>query len=174
MGASDNYAIGAIAADVIGEELGGKGKVAILRWGNHVFQTEQRREGALDTFKNKYPDMEIVFDQDVPSVEESATVCENLLTKDPEIKGFWTAWDGMGTACVQTVVSMGHDDAVVTTVDLSRNSGLWIAKGSPLKATGAQHPYDQGVAEAMIALYGLAGKEPPTYVVVPGRRVTQR
>lgn len=173
LGASDNYAIGAIAADVIGEELSGKGKVAILRWGNHVFQTEQRREGALETFKSKYPDMEIVFDEDVHSVEEAATVCENLLTKDPDIKGFWTAWDGMGTACVQTVVSMGYKDVVVTTVDLSRNSGLLIAKGSPLKATGAQHPYDQGIAEAMIALYGMAGKEPPTYVVVPGRRVTK-
>ncbi len=42
-----NYANGAAAAEIIGDALDGKGKVAILRWGFHVFQTEQRRDGGL-------------------------------------------------------------------------------------------------------------------------------
>ncbi|MBC7812219.1 MAG: substrate-binding domain-containing protein [Burkholderiales bacterium] len=172
LGASDNYAIGASAAEIIVEELGGQGKVAVLRWGYHVFQTEQRRLGALETFA-QYPDIEIVFDEDVNSVEESATTCENLLTRNPDINAFWTAWDGMGTACTQAVSGMSRDDVVVTSVDLSRNSGFWIARGSQFRGTAAQHPYDQGVAEAMIALYAFAGKEPPRYVVVPGRTVTR-
>jgi ribose transport system substrate-binding protein len=172
LGASDNYAIGASAAEIIAERLEGKGKVAVLRWGFHVFQTEQRREGALEVLK-KYPDIEIVFDEDINSVEHAAESCENLLTRTPDINAFWTAWDGLGTACLQAAVGMGRDDVVITSVDLSRGSGLWIAKDSPFKGTAAQHPYDQGVAEAMIGLYALAGKEAPPFVVVPGRRVTR-
>jgi ribose transport system substrate-binding protein len=172
LGASDNYSIGAVAAEIIAEELGGEGQVAVLRWGFHVFQTEQRRQGALDTFA-QYPGIEVVWDDDINSVEDAAATCENLLTRSPEIDAFWTAWDGPGTACTQAVMGMGRDDVTVTSVDLSRGSGLWIARDSPFRGTGAQHPYDQGVAEAMIALYGLAGNEPPQYVVVPGRRVTR-
>lgn len=172
LGASDNYAIGASAAEIIAKELNGKGKVAVLRWGFHVFQTEQRRLGALDTFK-KYKDIQIVFDEDVNSAEAAGAVCENVLTKTPDTNAFWTAWDGPGTSCTQAVIGMGRKDVVVTSVDLSRNSGLQIAKNTPFKGTAAQHPYDQGVAEAMIALYAFAGKKPPTYVVVPGRTVTR-
>ena len=170
LGAADNFANGAIAAEIIVDELGGKGKVALLRWGFHVFQTEQRRDGALAAFAN-YPDIEIVFDDDVNSVEEGATICENLLTKDPDIKGIWTAFDGPGAACAQAVMGMGRDDVIVSSIDLSQDSGLLIARDTVFKGTGAQHPYDQGVAEAMIALYALVGKESPTYVAIPGRKV---
>jgi len=173
LGAADNYANGAAAAEIIGEALGGKGKVAILRWGFHVFQTEQRRDGGLATFAEKYPDIEIVYDDDVNSVDEAATLCENLLTKNPDIKGFWTAWDGPGGACAQAVMGMGRNDVVVASIDLSQDSGLMIARGTVFKGTGAQHPYDQGVAEAMIALYALAGKEAPPYVAIPGRKVVR-
>ena len=112
-----------------------------------------------------------MFDDDVNSVEEGATICENLLTKDPDIKGFWTAWDGPGAACAQAAMGMDRNDVVVTSIDLSQDSGLMIARDTVFKGTGAQHPYDQGVAEAMIALYALAGKEAPTYVAIPGRKV---
>ena len=140
LGAADNYANGAVAAEILAESIGGKGKVALLRWGFHVFQTEQRRDGALATFKAKYPDIEVVFDQDVNSVEETATTCENLLTKYPDIKGFWTAWDGMGTACTQAAMNMGRKDVAVTTIDLSKDSGLMIAQDSPSRAAARSIP----------------------------------
>jgi ribose transport system substrate-binding protein len=70
-------------------------------------------------------------------------------------------------------MNMGRKDVAVTTVDLSKDSGLMIAQGSTLKGSGAQHPYHQGVSEAMIALYALIGKEAPTYVAVPGSVVVK-
>ena len=173
LGAADNYANGALAADELATRIGGKGKVAILRWGNHVFQTEERWRGALETLKQKYPDVQVVWNDNVNVVDEAATTCENLLTKDPEIKGFWTPWDGVGTACAAAVKNMGKKDVVVTTIDLSQDSGLMIAQDSNLKATGAQHPYDQGMANGMLAAYALLGKQAPSYVVIPGRKVTR-
>ena len=45
-----------------------------------------------------------------------------------------------------------------------------IAQDSNLKATGAQHPYDQGMANGMLAAYALIGKPAPAYVVIPGQQ----
>jgi ribose transport system substrate-binding protein len=37
----------------------------------------------------------------------------------------------------------------------------------------AQRPYDQGVTEAILAGYGLLGKEAPPYVALPSLTVTR-
>ena len=42
-----------------------------------------------------------------------------------------------------------------------------------MKGLGAQRPYDQGVTEAMLAGYGLLGKEAPAYVALPALPVTK-
>jgi ribose transport system substrate-binding protein len=42
-----------------------------------------------------------------------------------------------------------------------------------IKGLGAQLPYDQGVAEAILAGYSLLGKETPAYVAVPALKVTK-
>jgi ribose transport system substrate-binding protein len=52
----------------------------------------------------------------------------------------------------------------VTTEDLGLTAALGIKNGEFIHGLGAQRPYDQGVAEAMLAAYGLLGKEAPPYV----------
>lgn len=42
-----------------------------------------------------------------------------------------------------------------------------------IKGLGAQLPYDQGVAEAILAAYALLGKETSPYVAVPALPVNQ-
>jgi ribose transport system substrate-binding protein len=66
----------------------------------------------------------------------------------------------------------GREDLVITTIDLGTNVGLEIAKGGLIRGLGAQFPYDQGVAEAILAGYSLLGKETPAYVAVPSLKVT--
>ena len=64
-------------------------------------------------------------------------------------------------------------DIPVTTVDLGLQSAIEIAKGGPLKATGSQRPYDQGVAEAMAMMNALLGKPTPAWVGVQSLPVVQ-
>ena len=44
-----------------------------------------------------------------------------------------------------------------------------MAKGEFIKGLASQRPYDQGVTEAMLAGYGLLGKQAPAYVALPAR-----
>ena len=48
-----------------------------------------------------------------------------------------------------------------------------MASDGPVKGLGAQRPYDQGVTEAMLAGYGLLGKQAPAYVALPALPVTK-
>ena len=61
----------------------------------------------------------------------------------------------------------------MTTQDLGKNVAIEIAKDGIIKGLGAQRPYDQGVAEAMLAGYGLLGKAAPAYVALNALAVTK-
>ena len=53
------------------------------------------------------------------------------------------------------------------------NAALEIARDGLIKGLGAQLPYQQGVAEAILAGYALLGKQAPPYVAVPALKVTR-
>jgi ribose transport system substrate-binding protein len=63
-------------------------------------------------------------------------------------------------------------DVIVTTIDLGQNVAVSIAQDGIVKGLGAQRPFDQGVTEALLAGYGLLGKEAPAYVALPALPVT--
>ena len=172
MGTADNYANGRVSAEILADHLGGKGKVALLNYKYSMFHTEQRSQAARETLK-KYPEIEIVAEQSVENPEESANRTESLLIAHPDLDGIWTVWDGCGMAAAGAIKNMGKK-TVVATVDLSRDSAYAIASGGSLIGTGAQHPYDQGVAETLIGLAALVGKTPPPYVLIPGEKVTRK
>ncbi len=171
MGTADNYANGQASAEVLVDYLHGKGQVAVIQYVSSLFHTDQRTEAAIDVF-NANPGIEIVAVQSVSGAESTATVVESLLIANPEIDGIWTFWDVPGMAAVGVIENL-NKDVKVATVDLSEDTAYSIASGGAMLATGAQHPYDQGVAEAIIGVAALAGKETPPYVLVPGEKVTK-
>jgi len=62
---------------------------------------------------------------------------------------------------------------VVSTIDLSYDTAKEILHGNLLIGTGTQHPYHQGVAEALMTGVALSGKTPPPFIVIPGELVTR-
>jgi ribose transport system substrate-binding protein len=69
--------------------------------------------------------------------------------------------------------SAGRNDLVITTCDLGTNVALEMASGGLIKGLGAQLPYDQGTAEAILAAYSLLGKQTSSYYAVPALPVTK-
>ena len=60
--ATDNYHGGAMAAREIGQRLGGKGNVILLRYNVGSESTEQREQGFLETIKKEFPELVILSD----------------------------------------------------------------------------------------------------------------
>jgi ribose transport system substrate-binding protein len=62
---------------------------------------------------------------------------------------------------------------VITTCDLGLNVAIDMAQDGFIKGLGAQRPFDQGTTEALLAGYGLLGKEAPAYIALPALPVTR-
>src|SRR6478672_2270321 len=81
--ATDNRKGGNMAAEKLGELLGGKGKVVMLRYLEGSASTTDREEGFLEVIKAKYPNIELVStDQYAGATRDSAKgTAENLLQR---------------------------------------------------------------------------------------------
>ena len=169
---ADNYGNGLIAADLIGEALGGKGKIGIIYYDVDFFVTNQRLEAFEKEMAEKYPEIEVVSKMGFQDENGCDVVADAMITQNPNIEAMFVHWDIPCEGALSALRAAGRDDILLSTIDLGNNIAKEIAEGNVL-GLGAQLPYDQGVAEATLAAYALLGKEAPAYVAVPAKRVEQ-
>ena len=170
---ADNYGNGVVAADIMAEALGGKGNIGVIYHDASYFVTNQRVAAFEKTIKEKYPDIKIIDRGGFDDPNKVADIADAMFVRSPELNGIFANWDIPAEAVVSSAIAMGRDDIVVTTIDLGDNVARIIAQGGLVKGLGAQLPYDQGQAEAILAAYALLGKEVPPYVAVPALPVTR-
>lgn len=92
--ATDNRKGGELLADRLGQLLGGKGKVLVLRYQEGSASTEERERGFLERMKSAYPGITIVSsDQHAGATRETAKrAAENLLNRyGADLAGVFTA-----------------------------------------------------------------------------------
>lgn len=88
--ATDNVKGGELAADRMGELLGGKGKVLLLRYQEGSASTTQREQGFMQRLKDKYPGIQLISSEQYagPTRDTGKRASENLLNRyGNEIQG---------------------------------------------------------------------------------------
>jgi len=91
--ATDNLKGGMLAADRMGELLGGKGKVLMLRYQEGSASTQQREAGFVNELKAKYPGIELISSEQYagPTRDTAKRASENLLNRfGNDIQGVFT------------------------------------------------------------------------------------
>ncbi|MFC0471217.1 substrate-binding domain-containing protein [Halalkalibacter kiskunsagensis] len=170
---ADNFGNGIEAAHIMGQELGGKGKVGIINHNADFFATKQRTEGFEETIKQQYPSIELVAQEGFTDPSHGEKVAVDMIRKNPDMNGMFVVWDVPAEGAMKAAEAVGKSDLVITTIDLGFNAALEMAKDGSIQGLGAQLPYQQGVAEAILAGYALLRKQTPPYVAVPALRVTK-
>ena len=147
------------------------GTIGLVNFGVDYFSTNERTKGVREWMQKNRPDIKMK-QVDFTDPAKVSQIAGDFLTANPDVKGVFAVWD---QPALDTLSSMRAQsiDIPVTTVDLGLQSAIEIAKGGPLKATGSQRPYDQGVAEAMAMMNALIGKETPAWVGVQSLPVVQ-
>ncbi len=81
--ATDNYHGGVLAARRLGEVLGGKGRVILLRYAVGSESTEQREKGFTDTLAKEFPGLTLISDTEYagPTFDSAQQKAESLLTR---------------------------------------------------------------------------------------------
>ncbi len=90
--ATDNYKAGVLGAERIGELLGGKGNVILLRYAEGSTSTMEREAGFLATLKEKFPAIKVVSQNQYagPTTETGYAASENLLSIHKDVQGIFT------------------------------------------------------------------------------------
>jgi len=90
--ATDNYKGGVLAARRLGELLGGRGRIFLIRYQEGSASTVQREAGFSDTVAKEFPGLEIlVKDQYAGATTETAyQLAENLISRFPDVQGVFT------------------------------------------------------------------------------------
>ncbi len=90
--ATDNYKGGVLAARRLGELVGGRGRIFLVRYQEGSASTMQREAGFLDTVTKEFPGIVLlVQDQYAGATTETAyQLGENLLSRFPDVEGVFT------------------------------------------------------------------------------------
>ena len=160
-----------IAAQILASCVPKDGTVGLVNFGVDYFSTNQRTKGVNDWMAKNRPDIKIK-QVDFTDPSKAAQIAGDFLTANPDVKGLFAVWDQPALDALTSMRAQGVT-IPVTTVDLGLESSIEIAKGGPLKATGSQRPYDQGVAEALAMMKALVGQTPPAWVGVQSLPVVQ-
>jgi ribose transport system substrate-binding protein len=168
---ADSQGNGWIAAQVVASCIKQGGKLGIVHFGVDYFSTNQRTKAVKDWLAKNRPDIKIK-QVDFTDPSKVSQIAGDFLTANPDVQGLFAVWDQPALDTISSMRAQGVN-VPITTVDLGLQSAIEIAKGGPLKATGSQRPYDQGVAEALAMMKALVGKTPPAWVGVQSLPVVQ-
>jgi len=135
---SDNTAGGALAADKIGELLGGKGKVIVMGATPGISTTDARQKGFEAEIKAKYPNVTLLptqFSQSQPATATtklSAVIAKNsdlgavFAVSTQEVEGVSVAVKTAGKAGKIKIVGFDTSDPIIESVKAGTVTGLVV------------------------------------------------
>ena len=108
--ATDNYVGGQMGGKHLGELLGGKGNVLMLRYAVGSASTTKREDGFLDAIKEKYPDIKVLSsDQYAGATRDLAyTASQNLLSRyGNEVNGVFCPNESVTVSMTKAIRDLG-------------------------------------------------------------------
>ena len=180
----DNYQIGTLAADYIGDQLKCNGNVVEIQGLAGISVTTDRSKGFTDELKKKCPNGGIKIVASQPgdfNPDTGLKVMENILNAQKKIDAVYTHDDDMAQGVVQAIRNAGRDkDMFLTGVGGSSDAMKQIKAGGLYRATFLYNPNMAASAVNMARLIALGQGLPelvppevPRQVIVPAAVVTK-
>lgn len=158
--ATDNREGGRLGARRLGEIMGGKGKVIMLRYAVGSDSTNQREEGFLEEIKAKFPQIELLSTNQYGGVtkESAMQAAQNLLNKYPEVEGIFCPNESSAFGMMRALETSGKAGKVKF-VGFDASAGLLegLKKGE-IQGLVSQDPFDMGYQGVKTAHAVLQGK----------------
>src|SRR5256885_4949720 len=146
--ATDNYRGGQLAGERLGQLLGGKGNVILLRYAVGSASTEAREAGFLDTLKTKFPDLKLLSaDQYAgPTRETGYQASQNLLNRfGNEVNGIFCPCEPPTIAMAKALRDLGKAGGKVKMVGFDAGSqSVTDLKNGDVQGLVVQNPMLMG------------------------------
>ena len=168
--ASNNVEVGKMLGDYIVDQLGGKGKIAMID-GITVTSLKDRTDGFKSVIEGT--DIEIVAEQQTAMSRDTALQsAETILQANPDIDAFVGINENSGMAILSAVTGAGLEDVIITTVDATSENMAAIRDGKVAIGV-SQDPYQMGYIAVEQAIKNFQGEEIDEFTEVPIAYMTQ-
>ncbi len=156
--ATDNYQGGVLAARRMGEILGGKGNVIVLKYVPGSASTTDRENGFIETIQKEFPGMKIVdskYGQD--TVETALQAAEDMLTKNKDVQGFYACNAPTAVAALQALQTQKRSEIKMVGFDAEKAliDGL---KAGQIDALVVQNPFKMGYEGVKAVAMSIKGQ----------------
>lgn len=172
MVATDNYAAGQMAAERMGEILGGKGKVVVVAVQPGGASTMAREQGFEDGIK-KFAGIQIVDKRyGMADFAKSLQVAENMLTAFPDATGLFASNESSAVGAAQALQGRNSKTVKMVGFDWSPTLLKHLREGL-VDSLVAQDPFNMGYESVMAAVNKLEGKPVEKNRPMPPRLITK-
>src|SRR6266576_2209547 len=159
--ATDNRKGGMLGADRLGELLGGKGKVILLRYAEGSASTEEREAGFLQEMKQKYPSIELISsDQYAGATRDTAKrASENLLNKfGDDVQGIFCPNESTTAGMLSALQDIGKAGKVMFVGFDTSQTFVDAMRAKQLHGIVVQNPCKMGYHGVRTMVESLQGK----------------
>lgn len=175
--ATDNYQGGVLAAERMGQVLGGKGNILIVRHiaGSHA--ASERVKGFTDTIAKEFPGITIADSesgQDAADIAKKTT--EDMLQRHPDVQGLFACNVDMSVGALQALREMKRNDVKMVAFDPDKSLIDGLRSGE-VSAIVVQDPYKIGYEGVKVLALFNKGQSSPRLIdtgveVVTGDNLT--
>lgn len=170
----DLSAMGKQAAQLMGQALGGKGKVGLIYYDANYYVTNER-DGAFRTYLKKlYPNIDIVSQEGMADPNKADSIATAMAQSNPDLNGIYVAFSQPpAEGVISALRGVGRPSIKVITMDLDPTIDADLCQGQYLAGIVADQPYLLGETLAKEAGLTLLGKRAPRFSVVKAQAVTK-
>lgn len=174
--ATDNYAGGKLCAKRLAEELGGKGKVIMLRYSEGSAATAEREKGFLDGMKEYAPQATFLSENQYAgaTIEKAFQSSQNLLNQyGGEVQGIFASNESATQGMLRALEQKGLTGKVKF-VGFDVNQTLHNAiKDGKLQGVAVQDPVKMGY-EGVKTMVAIINKQPYEKTVDTGVKMVTK
>ena len=159
--ATDNRKGGVLAADRLGELLGGKGKAILLRYAEGSASTTDREEGFLAEMKQKFPGIELIStNQYAGATRDTAKgKSENLLNRfGDDVQGIFTPNESSTAGMLSALQDIGKAGKVIFVGFDTSQPFIDAMRAKQLHGIVVQNPFNMGYLGVRTMVDYLQGK----------------
>jgi ribose transport system substrate-binding protein len=159
--ATDNRKGGRLAADRLGELMGGRGKALLLRYQEGSASTEEREAGFLEEMKAKYPGLQVISsDQYAGATRDTAkTASENLLNRfGDDLQGIFTPNESSTAGMLLALQDINKAGKIIFVGFDSSETFVNAMNAKQLHGFVVQNPFHMGYLGVRTMVEQLQGK----------------
>jgi len=153
---ADNYGMGEQACEVMGEDLGGKGKVLSLQGNLATTNGRDRTDGFNDCMAENYPDIEVIEEPTDWQTPKASNAAQTVVTQNPDLNGIYMQSDSVMLSAVLQVLKQAGKEA---TVGEPGHITLVAIDGTPVALDAIRNDELDATVSQPLDLYSSVGIE---------------